>query len=62
MEKKCCEIKVSEMEDGFRIEITGAEVKEKCKSAMENCCSGESMKKCFQSFCGTGKGEACCCC
>lgn len=61
MEKKCCEINVSEVESGYRIEITGEGVKEKCKSAMENCCSEEGLKKCFQSFCGTGKGDASCC-
>lgn len=61
MEKQCCAINVTEIEDGFRVEIKGEGVKEKCKGAMANCCSGEGMKKFFQSFCGSGKGDSSCC-
>lgn len=61
MEKQCCAINVTELEDGFRVEIKGEGVKEKCQSAMGNCCSGEGLKKFFHSFCGSGKGNATCC-
>lgn len=53
MEKDCCEIKVTEIEKGFKIEVTGDEISNKCKTAFRQCCSGEAMKKCFHSFCGT---------
>lgn len=43
MEKDCCQIKATEIENGYRIEITGENIKN-C-----NCC--EMLK----SFCGTQK-------
>ena len=56
MERDCCEIKVTEMEKGFRIEITGDEVKEKCKTVIDECCGGgktwaEMMKACKTACC-----------
>lgn len=58
MEKQCCAINVTEIEDGYRVEIRGEGVKEHCKSAMSDCCSGEGMKRFFQNFCCSGKGNA----
>lgn len=52
MEKKCCNFKVTETESGYRIEISGEGIKEKCKSAFESCCFEESIKKCFGKCCG----------
>ena len=49
MNKECCNIKVAELENGYRIEITGEGIKEKCDS----CCTEENIKKCFQSCCGS---------
>ncbi len=51
MKKECCNIKVSETEKGFTFEVEGDDVKEKCQSIMENCCSGEKMKNFFKSCC-----------
>ncbi len=50
--KECCEIKVTEIENGYRIEIKGEDIKEKCKSVLENCCSEDNIKKCFEKCCG----------
>ncbi len=52
MVKECCDIKVTEIENGYRIEIKGEEVTEKCKSAFENYCSEENIKKYFEKCCG----------
>lgn len=52
MEKKCCDLKVTELDNGYRIEITGEAVKDKCKVILENCCSKEHIKKCFDNCCG----------
>lgn len=52
MKKDCCNIKVTETENGYTIEISGEGVKEKCKSTFENCCSQENIKKCFEKCCG----------
>jgi len=50
MEKNCCNIKVTEIEDGFRFEVTGKDVKDKCK-IFTDCCTDEKsceeiLKKC----------------
>lgn len=50
MKKECCNIKISETEKGFCLEVEGDEVKDKCKTVFSNCCSGEMIKK-FQSCC-----------
>ncbi len=56
MGQDCCDIKVTELDKGYRIEITGEDVKEKCKTIVENCCTGETpwaemMKSCMPSCC-----------
>jgi hypothetical protein len=51
MEKKCCKFKVTETENGYRIEITGEGVKEKYKSVFENCSCEDNIKKCFEKCC-----------
>jgi hypothetical protein len=53
MDKDCCSINVTELENGYRFEITGDDLKEKCKTVMENCCTKENIKNCFSSCCGT---------
>ncbi len=53
MEKQCCSVNVTELEKGYRFEITGDDLKEKCKAAFENCCTVENMKKHFSGCCGT---------
>jgi len=55
MNKNCCDVKVTEVENGYRIEVTGEGVKEKCKTVFENCCTEENIKKCFQGCCGTNE-------
>jgi len=49
MEKKCCDVNVTEIEKGYRIEVTGDQVKGKCKEVIENLCKdgkcGEMFKK-----------------
>ena len=52
MKKGCCTINVEEIEDGFRVEVTGEDVKEKCKTALETCCS-EKMKSMHTSCCSS---------
>ncbi|MDD5772651.1 MAG: hypothetical protein PHX78_04200 [bacterium] len=52
MKKECCNVKVNEIDNGYQIEITGEEVKEKCKTAIENCCKdGKSCGEFFKKFC-----------
>ncbi len=55
MKKGCCDIKVTETDKGFQIVIEGEDVKEKCKTVFENCCSEDSLKSCFESCCGPSK-------
>ena len=52
MNKDCCDIKVTEVENGYRIEIQGEGVNEKCKSVFEDYCSEENIKKYFEKCCG----------
>ncbi len=52
MDKKCCNFDVTETEKGYRIEVTGDDLKEKCKTMFEKCCSDEKMKNWFGSCCG----------
>ena len=58
MGKGCCDVKVSELKDGYRIEVTGKGVKEKCRSLIENCCSQEHIERCFQAWCPQKSGGA----
>ncbi len=53
MEKDCCDIKVKEVENGYHIEITGEDVKEKCKTFLEKHCSEKNIKECFHHCCDT---------
>ena len=46
MEKQCCSVNVTELENGYRVEITGDDVKAKCKTIMENCCARGGMMNC----------------
>lgn len=55
MSKDCCNIKVSETDEGFRVEIEGENVKSKCKEMIENCCNSDNVKNWFQSCCSSGK-------
>jgi hypothetical protein len=45
MEKECCQINVTELDNGYRIEITGEDVKEKCNcpQILQQCC-GDQQK------------------
>jgi hypothetical protein len=55
MKKDVCNIKISETEEGFCVNIEGENVKSKCKEVMENCCSKDMMKNWFQSCCSSEK-------
>ncbi|HAK89978.1 MAG TPA: hypothetical protein DHV16_06445 [Nitrospiraceae bacterium] len=60
MEKQCCSANVTELENGYRLEITGQDVKEKIKTIFEKCCTDGNMKNMFQSCCGTKSDKGCC--
>jgi len=60
MEKQCCNFSVTELEDGYRLEVTGQEVKGRCKTIFEKCCTGENMNNCFQMFSNLRKDKGCC--
>ncbi len=60
MEKKCCNASITELENGYRVEITGDDVKGNCKSMFEKCCMDEKMKGMFESCCGTKSEKGCC--
>ncbi len=49
MEKECCQVKCVETDEGFRIEISGKDIKEKF--------SGSCMQVVIK--CGDGKVECC---
>ncbi len=52
MEKECCNIKFTETDKGFRAEVTGDEIKEKCKLMIENYCKEDgSWQEFFKNFC-----------
>ena len=53
MDKNCCSINVTELENVYRFEITGDDVKEKCKTVFENCCTKENIKNCISECCCT---------
>ncbi len=55
MKKECCNIKVTETDNGYTLEVEGDEVKEKCKEVMESCCTKDNIKNWFQSCCGSNK-------
>ncbi len=53
MEKQCCNVNVTELENGYRFEITGDDLKEKYETFFENCSTKENMKNCFSRCCDT---------
>lgn len=55
MEKECCNMKVTETDDGLRVDIKGEGLKEKCETLLKNCCSEEMKEKLHQCCCGSGK-------
>ena len=55
MEKECCNVKVTETEDGFQIDVKGENLKEKFETVFKSCCGEEMKKKVSQFCCGSGK-------
>ena len=55
MEKECCNINVTETEEGYRIDLKGENLKEKFETMVKSCCGEEMKKKGVQFCCGTGK-------
>jgi hypothetical protein len=55
LKKECCNVKVSETDKGFCVEVEGDEVKSKVKEVMENCCSKDSKKNWSHSCCPSDK-------
>jgi hypothetical protein len=55
MEKECCNIKFTETDKGYRVDIEGEKVKEKIEEAADHYCSGDMMKNVFKSCCGSKK-------
>ena len=51
MEKKCCDINVTETEKGYKIEVTGDEVKTKCKEKIEKWCKDGNCGEMFKKEC-----------
>jgi hypothetical protein len=52
MDKKCCSFDVTELENGYRVEITGDDIKDKWKTIFEKCCADEKIRDCFSACCG----------
>ncbi len=52
MDKKCCSFDITETDTGYRIEITGDDLKEKCKNMFAKCCTDETTKNWFATCCG----------
>jgi hypothetical protein len=52
MDKKCCSFDVTETDNGYRIEITGDDIKEKWKTIFEKCCDGDKAKEWIAGCCG----------
>lgn len=57
MEKECCKMRVSETDDGIKIEINGKDIKDRCKVFMEKCCDEKSVKTVLESCCGEGSAQ-----
>ena len=62
MGKDCCNMKVTETEDGINIEIKGKDIKEKCKVMMDKCCDDESIQKIVKTCCESVKKDDKNCC
>lgn len=45
MKFDCCDIKVTETEKGFSVEVAGEKFKEMCKGMMDNCCTESNVEK-----------------
>lgn len=48
MEKDCCNIKITEIENGYNIQVTGDKVKECCEVAMkekDGCCTDQKKEE-----------------
>ena len=52
-EKECCDIKIkmTEIENGYRLEVTGEGIKDKCRPFVENCCTDEKSWQEFMKSC-----------
>ena len=55
MKKECCNVKFSEMKDGYSIEVTGKDVKKKCAAFLKDCCPGKDFSKHIQACCAEKK-------
>ena len=44
-EKSCCNFEITNLENGFRIEVTGSDCQEFMKKFLENCCKGKEGSK-----------------
>jgi len=51
MERKCCNIEVTETDEGYLLKITGENVKEQVRRCLERCCKGDEP---------SSKKEGCC--
>ena len=54
-EKECCDVKVTELDDGIRIEIRGEGIKERCKALGECGCTDSDTWKEFVKNCCLNK-------
>jgi len=50
-DKECCDVKVTELDDGIRIEIRGEDIKERCKVLNECGCTDSDTWKEFVKNC-----------
>ena len=51
MSEQCCEIEVTVIEGGYRVEITGEALKCKCAPALDKDRIAECIRKCLESCC-----------
>ena len=51
-EKECCDVKVTELDDGIRVEIRGEGIKERCKVLNEcGCTDSDTWKEFIKNCC-----------
>lgn len=56
MNDECCNIKVTEMDDGYRVEVTGKKFKDHVQSVMKKCCTeGKPWKEFMKDCCPSDK-------